>query len=76
MKQSFDERMGVMKNLLEQNTDAANKVTAAINDLQTSINKQQTGSRRAGRPDLRPDSGAERHHGRTQGPPRQAEQAV
>ena len=41
MKQSFDERMGVMKNLLEQNTDAANKVTAAINDLQTSINKQQ-----------------------------------
>jgi hypothetical protein len=25
MKQSFDERMGVMKNLLEQNTDAANK---------------------------------------------------
>ena len=41
MKQSFDERMGVMKNLLEHNTDAANKVTAAINDLQTSINKQQ-----------------------------------
>jgi len=41
MKQSFDERMGVMKNLLEQNTDAANKVTAAINGLQASINKQQ-----------------------------------
>jgi tol-pal system protein YbgF len=41
MKQSFDERMGVMKNLLEHNTDAANKVTAVINDLQTSINKQQ-----------------------------------
>src|SRR5271155_1495841 len=41
MKQSFDERMGVMKNLLEQNTDAANKVTAAINGLQSSINKQQ-----------------------------------
>jgi tol-pal system protein YbgF len=41
MKQSFDERMGVMKNLLEHNTDAANKVIAAINDLQTSINKQQ-----------------------------------
>ena len=41
MKQSFDERMGVMKNLLEQNTDAANKVTAAINDLQASLNKQQ-----------------------------------
>jgi tol-pal system protein YbgF len=41
MKQSFDERMGVMKNLLEQNTDAANKVTAAINGLQASVNKQQ-----------------------------------
>jgi tol-pal system protein YbgF len=41
MKQSFDERMGVMKNLLDQNTDAANKVTAAITGLQTSINKQQ-----------------------------------
>ena len=41
MKQSFDERMGVMKNLLEQNTDAANKVTAAVDALQTSLNKQQ-----------------------------------
>jgi len=41
MNQSFNERMGVMKNLLEQNTDAANKVTAAINTLQSSINKQQ-----------------------------------
>jgi tol-pal system protein YbgF len=41
MKQSFDERMGVMKNLLDQNTDAANKVSAAINELQSSINKQQ-----------------------------------
>jgi len=25
MRQAFDERMGVMKNLVEQNTDAANK---------------------------------------------------
>jgi len=41
MKQSFDERMGVMKNLLEQNTDTANKVSAAIEGLQASINKQQ-----------------------------------
>jgi tol-pal system protein YbgF len=41
MKQSFDERMGVMRNLLEQNTDAANKVTAAINGLEASISKQQ-----------------------------------
>jgi tol-pal system protein YbgF len=41
MKQSFDERMGVMRNLLEQNTDVTNKVTTAINGLQASINKQQ-----------------------------------
>ena len=41
MRQSFDERMGVMKNLIEQNTDAANKVTSAITELQNSLNKQQ-----------------------------------
>src|SRR5208282_3871292 len=41
MMRSFDERMGVMKNLLEHNTDAANKVSAAIGELQTSVNKQQ-----------------------------------
>jgi len=41
MKQSFDERMGVMKNLLEANTDAANKVATAIEGLQSSLNKQQ-----------------------------------
>jgi tol-pal system protein YbgF len=41
MKQSFDERMGVMKNLVEQNTDVANKVNATLKDLQTAINKQQ-----------------------------------
>ena len=41
MNHSFDERMGVMKNLLEQNTDAANKVSAAIGELQASVNKQQ-----------------------------------
>lgn len=44
MKQSFDERMGVMRNLIEQNTDAANKVTSAINQLQNTINKQQQDS--------------------------------
>jgi tol-pal system protein YbgF len=41
MKQSFDERMGVMKNLVEQNTDVANKVNASLKDVQTLINKQQ-----------------------------------
>jgi tol-pal system protein YbgF len=41
MTQSFNERMGVMKNLVEQNTDIANKVNATLKDLQASINKQQ-----------------------------------
>jgi len=41
MKQGFDERMGVMKNLVEQNTDAANKTTAAITSLQATLVKQQ-----------------------------------
>jgi len=44
MKQSFDERMGVMKNLVEQNTDTVNKVSAAIGSLQTAIDKQQASS--------------------------------
>jgi len=42
MKQGFDERMGVMKNLVEQNTDASNKTTAAITSLQGMLTKQQT----------------------------------
>ena len=41
MQQSFNERMGVMKNLVEQQTDSANKISAAIADLQSSITKQQ-----------------------------------
>jgi tol-pal system protein YbgF len=49
MKQSFDERMGVMKNLMEQNTDTMNKVGAAVTALQAAIQKQQGDS--AGRED-------------------------
>jgi tol-pal system protein YbgF len=41
MQQSFDERMGVMKNLLDQNTDSMNKASAAVNNLQTTLQKQQ-----------------------------------
>jgi tol-pal system protein YbgF len=44
MQQSLDERMGVMKNLVEQDTDAINKATAAINSLQTTLQKQQADS--------------------------------
>ncbi|HET6178352.1 MAG TPA: tetratricopeptide repeat protein [Candidatus Sulfotelmatobacter sp.] len=42
MQRSFDERMGVMKNLVEQDTDAVNKVAAALNGLQVTLQKQQT----------------------------------
>jgi tol-pal system protein YbgF len=42
MQQSFNERMGVMKNLMDQNTDSMNKVTAAITALQGNLEKLQT----------------------------------
>ena len=42
MQRAFDERMGVMKNLVEQDTDAVNKVAAALTSLQTTLQKQQT----------------------------------
>ena len=41
MQRSFDERMGVMKNLVEQDTDAINKVTVALGTLQATLQKQQ-----------------------------------
>src|SRR6202051_3817399 len=41
MQRSFDERMGVMKNLVEQDTDAVNKVANALTALQNSLQKQQ-----------------------------------
>ena len=41
MKQSFDERMGVMKNLLDQNTDSMNKTATAVANLQATLQKQQ-----------------------------------
>src|ERR1700745_3821533 len=42
MQRSFDERMGVMKNLVETDTDAVNKVGNALNALQTTLQKQQS----------------------------------
>ncbi|MBV9183128.1 MAG: transporter, partial [Acidobacteria bacterium] len=42
MKQSLDERMGVLKNLMDQNTDSINKVTAAIGTMQATLQKQQS----------------------------------
>jgi len=47
MQRSFDERMGVMRDLVEKDTDAVNKVAAALNTLQQTLAKQQgdTGTR-------------------------------
>jgi tol-pal system protein YbgF len=42
LKQSLDERMGVIKNLMDQNTDSINKVTTAITGIQVNLQKQQS----------------------------------
>jgi tol-pal system protein YbgF len=44
MQQSFDERMGVMNNLVEKSADSANKVAATVGELQSTLQKQQTDS--------------------------------
>ena len=44
MQQSFDERMGVMNHLMEQNTDNMNKVSAAMTQLQNNMAKLQSDS--------------------------------
>jgi tol-pal system protein YbgF len=41
MQQSFDERMGVMKNLVEQDTDTVNKLAGSLQTLQNTLQKQQ-----------------------------------
>jgi tol-pal system protein YbgF len=42
MQQGFDERMGVMKSLMDQNTDSINKVTASIAAMNELLQKQQS----------------------------------
>ena len=42
MQQSFDERMGVMRNLIEQSTDSMNKLASSLDAVQRSM-QQQTG---------------------------------
>lgn len=39
MRMSFDERMGVMRNLIEQSTDNMNKVAASVNELNQTLQK-------------------------------------
>jgi tol-pal system protein YbgF len=40
MQQSIDERMGVMKDLVQQSTDNVNKMGVALNTLQNTLNQQ------------------------------------
>ena len=40
MQQSFDQSMGVMKNLIEQNTDTMNKLAGTMTQLQQALQKQ------------------------------------
>lgn len=42
MQQSFDERMGVMRSLIEQQTDTVNRVNNSLQNLQKSMTAQQT----------------------------------
>jgi tol-pal system protein YbgF len=39
MQQSFDERMGVMRNLVEQQTDTVNKVNSSLQTLEQTLTK-------------------------------------
>jgi tol-pal system protein YbgF len=42
MKQSFDERMGVMKDMITQQTDSVNKLGAAVQTLQKTVGQETT----------------------------------
>ncbi len=44
MQQTFDERMGVMRNLVEQTTDSVNKMGTSVNGLQNNFQQQNTAS--------------------------------
>ncbi|MBZ5522699.1 MAG: tetratricopeptide repeat protein [Acidobacteriia bacterium] len=44
MQQSFDERMGVMKDLITQQTDNVNKMTTTIQNLQKTLQQQSNDS--------------------------------
>ena len=49
IQQSLDERMGVFRHLMDQNTDSINKVTTAITGMQTALQKEQSDSSNRGK---------------------------
>src|SRR6476619_7744157 len=44
MQQAFDERMGVMRSLVEQSTDNINRMGTAVESLQKSVQQQNNDS--------------------------------
>ena len=42
LQQSLDERMGVLRNLVEQSTDSVNKMSVTVNDLQQKSQSQSS----------------------------------
>jgi tol-pal system protein YbgF len=44
MQQSFDERMGVMRSLVEQSTDSVNKLADSVQTMQKNVQQQGTDS--------------------------------
>src|SRR5215470_5686218 len=44
MQTNFDEKMGVMNNLVQTNSDAMNKLVASLTALETTLQKQQADS--------------------------------
>ncbi len=44
MQQTFDERMGVMRNLVEQTTDSVNKMNTTVSGLDKNLNQQSSDS--------------------------------
>ncbi len=42
MRQSFDERMGIMRNLIEGSTDKMNQINVSLQELQKALNQQHT----------------------------------
>lgn len=44
MQQSFDERMGVMRSLVEQSTDNVNRITTALGRLEKNLQQQNAAS--------------------------------
>ena len=67
MQQSFNERMGVMKNLVEQNTDSMNKLSTDDLHAAEFHRQEPNGSHRTSRSNLRTDPIVERHDGRVEG---------